>query len=65
MNNLLINYQSDILTLFKHHYRQMVTKSTDLNFEDILNKTLIELGLTQTKKEDNSFSRVLWLLCKG
>ena len=55
MNNLLIDYQSDILLLFKNHYRKLITKSTDVVFEEILNLTLKDLNIILSKKEDIIF----------
>ena len=55
MNNLLIDYQNEILLLFKNHYRRLITKSTDLSFEEILVSTMKDLNITKTSKEETVF----------
>jgi type IV secretion system protein VirB11 len=55
MNNLLIDYQNDILILFQNHYRRMITKSTDLSFEEILLTTMKDLNISKTTKEETVF----------
>ncbi|MBC7429834.1 MAG: Flp pilus assembly complex ATPase component TadA [Bacteriovorax sp.] len=62
MNNLLIDYQNDILMLFKNHYRRMITKSTDITFEEILLTTMKDLNIVKTSKEETVFLES-WFHC--
>lgn len=55
MNNLLMDYQSDILILFKNHYKKMITKSTQTSFEEILTTTLKDLNIFKVQKEETVF----------
>lgn len=55
MNNLLANYQNDILILFKNHYRRMITKSTELSFEEVLLTTMKDINITNSNKEETIF----------
>ncbi len=55
MNNLLVEYQNDILILFKNHYRKLITKSTDISFDEILLMTMKDLNITKSSKEETSF----------
>lgn len=55
MNNLLVDYQNDILILFKNHYRRLITKSTELSFEEILLMTMKDLNITKSNKEETNF----------
>lgn len=55
MNNLLIDYQNEILLLFKNHYRRLITKSTDMSFEEILVSTMKDLNISKTSKEETVF----------
>ena len=45
MNNLLVDYQYDILQLFKNHYRRMITKSVDVLFDEILQIVMSDLNI--------------------
>lgn len=45
MNSLLVDYQHDILILFKTHYRRMITKSIDLLFSEIVDIVLKDLNI--------------------
>lgn len=55
MNNLLVNYQHDILILFKNHYRRLITKSIDTTFNDVLDATLIDLNMKIQKSDDTLY----------
>ncbi len=55
MNNLLLNYQDDILFLFKEHYRRLITKSSQVSFDEILIHTLKELNITRGSAEDTRY----------
>lgn len=45
MNNLLVEYQHDILILFKNHYRRMITKSVDVLFSEIVEMVMSDLNI--------------------
>lgn len=53
--NILINYQAEVLELFKSHYKKMVAVESSLQFDDVLNSILLELGITQFSKGDVVF----------
>jgi type IV secretion system protein VirB11 len=55
MNNLLVDYQNDILLLFKAHYRRLITKSVDVDFNEILQATMYDLNIKTTSKEETHF----------
>lgn len=55
MNKLLVNYQEDILLLFKGHYKRLITKSVQLSFEDVLKETLLDLNIKESNVEDTYF----------
>jgi type IV secretory pathway ATPase VirB11/archaellum biosynthesis ATPase len=43
--NILANYQTEILDLFKTQYRKMSTKGGEIEFKNVLNSTFSELGI--------------------
>ena len=45
MNNLLIDYQHDILNLFKNHYRRMIIKSVEVSYGEILDLVMSDLNI--------------------
>ena len=51
-DKILLNYQAEILELFKKHYRAGSVKDLNLEFSTVLRSTFIELGITQFKNED-------------
>lgn len=55
MNNLLVDYQHDILLLFKNHYRRLITKSIDVTFIEVLEATMVDLNIKQSSSEDTFF----------
>jgi type IV secretion system protein VirB11 len=55
MNNLLVNYQHDILILFKNHYRRLITKSVDVTFNEILEATMMDLNIKNSASGDTLF----------
>lgn len=55
MNNLLIDYQHDILILFKNHYRRLITKTVDVTFNEILDATMMDLNIKRSASEDTRF----------
>lgn len=56
MNNLLVDYQHDILILFKNHYRRMITKSVDVLFYEIMEMVMTDLNIkSRAFKEDIHF----------
>ncbi len=48
MNNLLIDYQHDILNLFKNHYRRMITKSVEVTYSEIAELVMNDLNIKST-----------------
>lgn len=55
MNNLLVDYQNDILILFKAHYQRLITKSVEINFTEVLVSTMNDLDIKHTSKEETIF----------
>lgn len=56
MNNLLVDYQQDILFLFKNHYRRLITKSVDVTFSEVFEATMFDLNIKSiTKNEETLF----------
>jgi type IV secretory pathway ATPase VirB11/archaellum biosynthesis ATPase len=55
MNNLLVDYQHDILILFKNHYRRLITKSVDVSFNEILEATMMDLNIKKSSSSDTVF----------
>jgi type IV secretion system protein VirB11 len=55
MNNLFADYQNDILYLFKNHYRRLITKSVEVNFNEILHSTMSDLNINKTTNEETAF----------
>ena len=55
MNNLLADYQNDILILFKAHYKRLITKSVEISFQEILQFTMVDLNIKSTSKEETAF----------
>ena len=55
MNNLLVDYQHDILLLFKNHYRRLITKSIDVTFIEVLEATMVDLNIKQSSSGDTFF----------
>lgn len=55
MNNLLVDYQHDILILFKNHYRRLITKSVDVTFNEILEATMMDLNIKKSSSGDTLF----------
>ena len=55
MNNLFADYQNDILILFKNHYKRMITKSVEINFNEVLNSTLLDLNIKIVSSEETLF----------
>lgn len=54
---LLRDYKQDVLELFKVHYKRLSAKNVNLEFKEVLDSTLAELGILQTKKEDVEYLR--------
>lgn len=52
---ILKDYQSDILDLFKLHYKKLSAKDINLQFKTVLMSTLKELGLNDFKQTDVLF----------
>lgn len=55
MNNLLIDYQHDVLILFKNHYKRLITKSVEVTFKEVLDATLSDLNLKVSPNESTFF----------
>ena len=55
MNNLLVQYKDDILLIFKEHYRRLITKSSQVSFDEILLLTLKELNLSKGTREETHY----------
>lgn len=55
MNNLLANYQHDILILFKNHYRRLITKSVEVSFNELLEATMMDLNIKNSASADTLF----------
>ncbi|MBY0415948.1 MAG: CpaF/VirB11 family protein [Bdellovibrionales bacterium] len=55
MNKLLLDYQNDVLTLFKNHYKRLITKSVNVEFFEILESTLLDLNIKDAKKDEVYF----------
>jgi type IV secretory pathway ATPase VirB11/archaellum biosynthesis ATPase len=55
MNNLLVDYQQDILILFKNHYRRLITKSVEVSFNEILEATMMDLNIKKSSSSDTVF----------
>lgn len=55
MINLFADYQQDILTLFKNHYRRLATKSIDVNFQEILQSTLADLNMKEPANGETAY----------
>lgn len=62
MNELLANYKEDVLILFKNHYRRLITKTSALNFEEILLLTFKELNLQRASKDETAYLEE-WFNC--
>lgn len=54
-DKLLLNYQSEVLELFKVHYRKMSAKDLSLDFLAVLQATLSELGITKFLPDEVEF----------
>lgn len=50
--NLLQNYKQDVLELFKLHYKRLSAKNLNLDFHEVLESTLQELGFHNSPRED-------------
>jgi len=55
MNNLLIDYQHDVLILFKNNYRRLITKSMNVTFNEIFEATMMELNIKRSSTDDTHF----------
>lgn len=55
MNNLLVDYQQDILLLFKNNYRRLITKSLNVSFNEIFEATLMELNIKRSSSDNTLF----------
>lgn len=51
-DKILLSYQSEILELFKRHYRTGSAKDLNLEFKTVLYSAFMELGITQFKNEE-------------
>lgn len=60
MNNLLVDYQQDILLLFKNHYRRLITKSVDVTFNEVFEATMFDLNIKNTAKAEETFFLESW-----
>lgn len=54
MSNLLVDYQHDILILFKNHYRRMITKSVDVLFSEIVDLVMSDLNIKSSTINHNT-----------
>jgi type IV secretion system protein VirB11 len=58
MNEHLIrDYKQDVLELFKVQYKKLSAKNLNLEFKDVLDLTLSELGILTSKNEDIEYLR--------
>lgn len=55
MSNLFTKYETDILEIFKNHYRRLINQSTHLTFEEVLSATCFELQVNQFNDADVSY----------
>lgn len=55
MNNLLAQYQGDVLQLFKEHYKKSLTKNVEVKFEDVLHETFSELSIDKKQASSAPF----------
>jgi Flp pilus assembly CpaF family ATPase len=53
--NILKLYKTEVLDLFKQHYRKMSSKELNLDFRSVLQVTLGELGVTHFTKDEVMF----------
>lgn len=54
-DKILLNYQSEVLELFKSHYKKMCAKDMGLDFFNVLNAVFNELGITRFTEEEVQF----------
>lgn len=55
MNNLFVEYKTDILNLFKTCYRKQITKSVDIEFSELLQMMLTELNISRPSNNETQF----------
>ena len=54
-DKFLQNYKSEVLDLFKMHYRKMTAKNLSLEFESVLQSTMQELGILKYSYDETNF----------
>lgn len=49
---ILLNYQAEVLELFRAHYKKLSAKEFNLEFKTVLHSVLLELGITTFTQSD-------------
>lgn len=62
MNALILNYQDEILELFKKHYRRLITKTSLVTFSEVLSAVLFEIDVKEISEEESSYLKVWYEL---
>ena len=60
MNNLLIDFQEDILTLFKNHYRRLITKSVEISYSEIEELVMNDLNIKSSAINQSAQFLEVW-----
>lgn len=62
MNALILNYQEEILELFKKHYRRLITKTSLVTFQEVLNAVLFEIDVKEINESESNYLKVWYEL---